>query len=46
MEHELARVGKQLKKKVVSPLASVYRSELDASQEELDENQWSYYFAN
>jgi hypothetical protein len=35
-------VGKQLKKKVVSPLASGYRPELDASPE-LDENRASYF---
>ena len=42
VERELARVGKQLKKKVVSPLASGYRPELDASPE-LDENRASYF---
>ena len=42
VERELARVGKQLKKKVVLPLASGYRPELDASPE-LDENRASYF---
>jgi hypothetical protein len=42
VERELAKVGKQLKKKVVSPLASGYRPELDASPE-LDENRASYF---
>jgi len=42
VKRELARVGKQLKKKVVSPLASGYRPELDASPE-LDEDRASYF---
>jgi hypothetical protein len=42
VERELAKVSKQLKKKVVSPLASGYRPELDASPE-LDENRASYF---
>jgi hypothetical protein len=37
VERELAKVGKQLKRKVVSPLASGYRPKLDALPE-LDEN--------
>jgi hypothetical protein len=42
VKHELEKVGKQLKKKVVSPLASGYRPELDASPE-LDKNRASYF---
>ena len=42
VERELDKVGKQLKKKVVSPLASGYRPELDATPE-LDENRVSYF---
>jgi hypothetical protein len=42
VECELAKVGKQLKRKVVSPLASRYRLELDASPE-LDEKRASYF---
>jgi hypothetical protein len=42
VERELSYVGKQLKKKVVSPLASGYRPELDATPE-LDERKASYY---
>jgi len=40
VERELSYVGKQLKKKVVSPLASGYRPELDATPE-LDERKAS-----
>jgi hypothetical protein len=39
---ELAKVGKQLKRKVVSPLASGYRPKLDALPE-LDKNRASYF---
>jgi hypothetical protein len=42
VERELAKVGKQLKRKVVLPLASGHRPKLDASPE-LDENQVSYF---
>ncbi len=42
VERELSFVGKCLKKKVVSPLASGYRPELDGSPE-LDEQRASYY---
>lgn len=42
VERELSRVGKTLKKKVVSPMASNYRPELDSSPE-LDERRASYY---
>jgi hypothetical protein len=42
VERELAKVGKQLKRKVVLPLASGYRPELDASPE-LDKNRASYF---
>jgi hypothetical protein len=42
VERELSYVGKQLKKKVVSPLASGYRPELDSTPE-LDERRASYY---
>jgi hypothetical protein len=42
VERELAKVGKQLKRKVVSSLASGYRLELYAWSE-LDENRASYF---
>ena len=42
VERELEQVGQVLKKKVVSPLASGYRPELDASPE-LNERRASYY---
>ena len=42
VERELALAGKCLKKKVMSPLASGYRPELDASPE-LDDKRSSYY---
>jgi hypothetical protein len=42
VEWELAKVGKQLKRKVVLPLASRYRPKLDALPE-LDENRVSYF---
>jgi len=42
VERELSFVGKQLKKKVVSPFASNYRPELDATPE-LDEQRAGYY---
>ncbi len=42
VERQLGQWGLQLKKKVVSPLASGYRPELDASPE-LDEKKASYY---
>lgn len=42
VERELALAGKCLKKKIMSPLASGYRPELDASPE-LDDKRSSYY---
>jgi hypothetical protein len=42
VERELALGNKQLKKKVVSPMASGYRPELDGSPE-LDDDKASYY---
>jgi hypothetical protein len=42
VESEFAKVGKQLKRKLVSQLASGYRPELDASPE-LDKNRASYF---
>jgi hypothetical protein len=42
VERELAKIGKQLKRKVVLPLASGYRPKLDALPE-LDENRASYF---
>jgi hypothetical protein len=42
VECELAKVGKQLKRKVVLPLASGYRPKLDALPE-LDKNRASYF---
>jgi hypothetical protein len=42
VERELAKDGKQLKRKVVSPLASGYRRKLDASPE-LDESRASNF---
>jgi hypothetical protein len=42
VERELGYVGQALKKKVVSPIASGYRPELDASPE-LNEQRASYY---
>jgi hypothetical protein len=42
VERELLRVGKELKKKVTTPLATDYRPELDATPE-LDERRASYF---
>jgi hypothetical protein len=42
VERELTQVGKQLTKKVISPLASGYRPELDALPE-LNEKRASYF---
>jgi hypothetical protein len=42
VEHELNRVGKELKKKVQMPLASDYCPELDSTPE-LDERRASYF---
>jgi hypothetical protein len=42
VERELAKVGKQLKRKVVLPLASGYRPKSDASPE-FDENQVTFF---
>ena len=42
VERELNRVGKELKKKVQTPLASDYRPELDSTPE-LDERRASYF---
>jgi hypothetical protein len=42
VERELAKVGKQLKRKVVLPLALGYRPKLDALPE-LDKNRASYF---
>jgi hypothetical protein len=42
VERELTRVGKELKKKVLTPLASDYRPKLDSTPE-LDERLASYF---